>query len=183
MIWLALVAAAAAAGADAETPDAGAPYVPSPHEIVERMLELGDVGPGDYLIDLGSGDGRIVLAAARTRGARGLGIEIRGDLVEQARKSARKQDVADRVSFVEQDLFEADLSRATVVTVYLLPETVGRLRSKLLRELAPGTRVVSHDYPIEGWNAERFEQLEHPAKVQVTGVARTNLYLYRVPGE
>jgi hypothetical protein len=141
------------------------------------------VGPEDYLIDLGSGDGRIVLTAAKVFGARGLGVEIREDLVDQAARAARAEGIADRVRFVRQDLFETDISEATVVTIYLLPETVNRLRDKLLWELDPGTRVLSHDYPIEGWSAEEVVHLEREDKVAVTGVARTNLYLYRVPAD
>lgn len=183
--WLVLLAACAAAAQSedgahpVETPDA--PYVPSPHSIVSRMLELAEVTASDHVIDLGSGDGRIVLTAAKVFGASGLGVEIREDLVERSRQAARREGVAERVRFVRQDLFETDIAAASLVTVYLLPETLSRLRGKLLRELAPGTRVLSHDYPIPNWNAEHFEQFEHPAKVDVTGTTRTNLYLYRVP--
>jgi hypothetical protein len=160
-----------------------APYVPSPQSIVSDMLELAGVGPEDYLIDLGSGDGRIVLTAAKEFGARGFGVEILDDLVEAASRSARQLGIADRARFAKQDLWATDLSEATVVSLYLLPDTVNALRDKLLAELAPDSRVVSHDYPIEGWTAERFVQLEHEDKVEVTGVARTNLYLYRVPAD
>jgi SAM-dependent methyltransferase len=160
-----------------------APYIPSPTSIVDQMLELANVGPDDYLIDLGSGDGRIVLSAAKEYGARGLGVEILGDLVELATRSADELGIADRVRFVQEDLFEVDLSAASVVTMYLLPDMVNRLRDKLLRELAPGSRIVSHDYPIEGWPAERMIQLEHEEKIAVTGVPRTHLYLYRVPAD
>lgn len=176
-VWLACSAGAA----ESETEDS--PYVPSPHSVVAEMLALAEVGPEDYLIDLGSGDGRIVLTAAKVLGARGLGVEIREDLVALSREAAVAQGVADRVRFVQQDLFETDISEATVVTLYLLPDTVNRLRDKLLWELEPGTRVLSHDYPIEGWKSERMIRLEHPDKVAVTGVPRTNIYLYRVPAE
>jgi hypothetical protein len=179
--WLAMAASPvpAAAPEDLET----APYVPSPQSIVSQMLELAGVGPEDYLIDLGSGDGRIVLTAAAELGARGLGVEILDDLVRAASRSAQQLGVADRARFVNQDLWETDLSEASVVTLYLLPDTVNALRDKLLAELAPDSRVVSHDYPIEGWTAERFVQLEEEDKIDVTGVARTNLYLYRVPAQ
>jgi hypothetical protein len=164
----------------AEVPFA-APYVPTPDSIVQEMLELAEVGPDDYLIDLGSGDGRIVVTAARDFGARGMGVEIQADLVAAAIRSASEHGVTRRARFAQQDLFATDLSQATVVTMYLLPETVNRLRDKLLTELAPGSRIVSHDYRVEGWRAEESLTLEHPDKVDVTGVARTQLYLYRVP--
>ncbi|MFU8814733.1 MAG: SAM-dependent methyltransferase [Pseudomonadales bacterium] len=160
-----------------------APFVPTPDDIVDEMLELARVGPDDYVIDLGSGDGRIVLTAAREHGARGFGVEMDEDLVALSSRSAQQQGVDDRVRFVQQDLFATDISEATVVTIYLLPETVNRLRGKLLEELEPGTRIVSHDYPIEGWASERVVRLEHEDKVAVTGLARTNLYLYRVPAD
>lgn len=168
---------AAGAASDLEV----APYVPSPQGIVAEMLRLADVGPEDFIIDLGAGDGRIVLTAAKEFGARGLGVEILQHLVESASRSAQQLDVAERAQFVRQDLWETDLSPASVVSLYLLPDTVNALRDKLLTELAPDSRVVSHDYPIEGWTAERFVELEYQDKVEVTGVARTNLYLYRVP--
>lgn len=169
-------------GADAPRDTAtGAPYVPSPQSIVARMLELAGVDGSDFVIDLGSGDGRIVLTAAKVFGARGLGVEIREDLVRQSRQAAARLGVDDQVRFVHQDLFDTDLSGADVVTIYLLPETVNRLKGKLLRELRSGTRVVSHDYPIEGWQPRQVVRLEHPAKVDVTGVERTLLYLYELP--
>jgi SAM-dependent methyltransferase len=181
MIGAGLGAAALVQADDRTEPAEQAPYIPSPRSIVDQMLELANVGPADYLIDLGSGDGRIVLTAAKAFGARGLGVEILGDLVELATRSADELGIADRVEFVEEDLFEVDLSAASVVTMYLLPDMVNRLRDKLLRELAPDSRVVSHDYPIDGWTVERFIQLELEEKIEVTGVPRTNLYLYRVP--
>jgi protein-L-isoaspartate O-methyltransferase len=178
-----LVALPLAGAAGAATELEVAPYVPSPQGIVAEMLQLADVGPEDYIIDLGAGDGRIVLTAAKEFGARGLGVEILEHLVESASRSAERLGVADRASFVTQDLWETDLSPASVVSLYLLPDTVNALRDKLLTELAPDSRVVSHDYPIEGWTAERFVELEHEDKVEVTGVARTNIYLYRVPAD
>jgi hypothetical protein len=164
-----------------EEPRSVSPYVPSPESVVAEMLELAEVGSDDYVIDLGSGDGRIVLTAAQVFGARGMGVEIEPDLVALANATAREQGIADRVEFVVRDLFETDLSAASVVTMYLLPEVVNALKGKLLRELEPGARVLSHDYPIEGWDAERFVQLDLEEKIEVTGVSRTNLYLYVVP--
>lgn len=173
----------ASAGEAAAGSPSGAPYVPSPHSIVTRMLELAGVNEDDFVVDLGSGDGRIVLTAAKLFDARGLGVEIREDLVRQSRRAARRQGVEGLARFEKQDLFETDISDATLVTVYLLPDTLTRLRGKLLRELAPGTRVISHDYPLDNWTPERFVQLDHPEKVEVTGTSQTNLYLYRVPAD
>lgn len=179
--WI-LIFVLAAAGCGDEYGDLPvAPYIPSPESVVTDMLELAGVGPDDYLIDLGSGDGRIVLTAATVFGAGGLGVEIREDLVALSNHAAQAQGVADRVTFRNQDLFDTDISRASVLTMYLLPETVNRLKGKLLRELEPGARILSHDYPIEGWEPERFVQMNLDDKIPVTGVTRTNLYLYRVP--
>lgn len=139
------------------------------------------MGADDFLIDLGAGDGRIVIAAARLHGARGLGVEIDPALVARARANAERQGVAEQVSFAEQDLFETDLSPASVVTLYLLPEVVNALKPKLTRELEPGARVVSHDYGIDGWHAARVLRLDVEEKVAATGVPRTVLYLYVVP--
>jgi len=158
-----------------------APYIPSPDGVVAEMLELADVGPDDYVIDLGSGDGRIVLTAAKVFGASGLGVEIRPDLVELSNDAAREQGLADRVEFLAQDLFVTDISPASVLTMYLLPEVVNRLKGKLLAELKPGTRVLSHDYPVEGWDHQRQVEMQHDDKIAVTGVSRTLIYLYVVP--
>lgn len=176
---LAITLLAACNPGEAEAPTA--PYIPSPDGVVAEMLEMAGVGPEDHVIDLGSGDGRIVLTAARVFGASGLGVEIRPDLVDLSREAAREQGVADRVNFIVQDLFDTDLSEASVVTMYLLPGMVNRLKDKLLAELQPGARVLSHDYPIEGWDYQRFVQSQRDDKIPVTGVARTNLYLYVVP--
>jgi ribosomal protein L11 methylase PrmA len=115
------------------------------------MLELAEVTEDDVVYDLGSGDGRFVIAAAKEFGARGVGIEIDSQLVEQARNNARQAGVEDQVEFRQRDLFEANLHEATVVTMYLWPTMTDRLRPKLLSELSPGTRVVSHDFDIDGW--------------------------------
>src|SRR5204862_3639029 len=136
----AMLLSASAVAADL-TPikDAG-PYVPSPQSVVSDMLRYADVGANDFLIDLGSGDGRIVLTAAKVFGARGFGVDIKEDLVKRANEAAHNEGVADRVKFVKQDLFETDVSQATVVSMYLLPDTVNMLKDKFLRELKPGTR-------------------------------------------
>lgn len=130
-----------------------APYVPTVDEDVELMLEVAGVGPGDYVIDLGAGDGRIVIAAAR-RGAFGHGVEIEPELVDVARRSARAAGVAERTAFVQGDVFEADVADASVVTLYLFPDANIALRPKLLSDLAPGTRVVSNSFDMGEWRPD-----------------------------
>jgi SAM-dependent methyltransferase len=127
------------------------PYVQTPDRVVHEMLALAAVRPDDVVYDLGAGDGRIVIAAARWRGARGVGIEIDPDLVRQARRDAERAGVADRVRFEVADLFAAPLDDATVVTLYLSPELNARLRPRLLAELRPGARIVSHQFPMADW--------------------------------
>lgn len=176
---LALLAIAGSAVAQAPA----APYVPTPNAIAERMLTLASVGPDDFLVDLGSGDGRLVIAAvAKHKARRAAGIEIDAQLVEQSTQRARDAGVADRVSFVAGDLFAADLRQATVVTLYLVPGIMEKVEAKLRRELEPGTRVVSHDYPLPGWKAMDVVTFDAEEKVAITGVATTVLWLYRVPG-
>jgi hypothetical protein len=162
--------------------DAG-PYVPSPQSVVSDMLRYAEVGPSDFLIDLGSGDGRIVLTAAKVFGARGFGVEIKEDLVRLSNETAQKEGVADRVRFMKQDLFKTDMSQATVITMYLLPDTVNLLKDKFLNELRPGTRIVSHDYPLTGWIPEKYVQMDLEDKVQISGVTTTLIYLYIVPAK
>ena len=164
------------------TKDAG-PYVPSPQSVVSDMLRYADVGPDDFLIDLGSGDGRIVLTAAKVFGARGFGVEIKDHLVKQANEAAQKEGIAERVRFLKQDLFKTDVSQATVITMYLLPDTVNLLKDKFLAELRPGTRIVSHDYPLTGWIPEKYLQMDLEDKVQISGVTTTLIYLYVVPAK
>lgn len=146
--------------AETDTTTKGAPFVPSPTHVVWKMLELANVSKNDVVYDLGSGDGRIVIAAAKEFGARGVGIEIDPDLVKKARAKARELGVADRVEFRQGDLFNADLSDATVVTLYLWPDMNNRLRPKLKTELDPGDRVVSHSFDIDGWEADSTVSLE-----------------------
>jgi SAM-dependent methyltransferase len=134
------------AGKPAETP-----YVATPEPVVAAMLKMANVTRADVVYDLGSGDGRVVITAARDFGARGMGVEIDPALVAEARENARRARVTERVRFVQQDLFDVDISEATVVTLYLLPEVNLRLRPKLLRELRPGTRIVSHRYDLGDW--------------------------------
>ncbi|AKC88329.1 RNA methyltransferase [Pseudoxanthomonas suwonensis] len=134
-------------------------YVPTPEHVVEAMLKLGEVKRGDVLYDLGSGDGRIPIAAARKFGVRGTGIEIDPERIREANANAREAGVADLVTFREEDLFEADFSEATVVTLYLLDSLNEKLRPKLLAELKPGTRIVSHDFRMGDWQPEQTVEI------------------------
>jgi ubiquinone/menaquinone biosynthesis C-methylase UbiE len=127
------------------------PFVPTPEKVVDGMLELAKVGPRDVVYDLGSGDGRIVITAAKKHGARGVGIDIDPQRIKEARDNARRAGVADRVEFREGDLFKADISEASVVTIYLLSGVNLQLRPKLLAELKPGTRIVSHAFDMGDW--------------------------------
>lgn len=140
------------------------PYVPTPQNVVDMMLEVAKVGPKDYVIDLGSGDGRMIITAAKKRGARGFGVDLDRHLVDRANKLAAKAGVADRAKFYDRDLFETDLSRATVVTIYLLPEVNLMVRPKLLDTLKAGTRIVSHDYDMGEWQPELAMTLDAPDK-------------------
>ena len=135
-----------------------APYWSSPHEVVDCMLDLADVGRGDVVIDLGAGDGRIVIAAAG-RGARGVGMDYDPQRVAEANANAQIAGVRDRVTFIEGDIRDADLSEATVVTLYLLPESNIELLPKLTRELRPGARIVSHDFDMGSWLPDQTVRL------------------------
>ena len=135
------------------TPDV--PYVPTPHEVVAEMLKMANVTKDDAVYDLGCGDGRIVIAAAKEYGARGIGVDINPQRIAEANENAEKAGVTDRVKFMTQDLFETDLSEATVVMLYLLPDVNLKLRPKLFRELKPGTRIVSHSFDMGDWKPER----------------------------
>jgi phospholipid N-methyltransferase len=159
------------------------PYVPSPQSVVTDMLKLANVSEKDFVVDLGSGDGRIVLTAAKVFGARGFGVEIQEKLVKLANEAAQKEGIADRVQFINQDLFKTDISQATVLTMYLLPNTVNMLKDKLLAELRPGTRILSHDYPLAGWLPERYVSMDLEDKVAISGVTTTLIYLYLVPAK
>ena len=136
------------------------PFVPTPVEVADRMLEMARVKPGDVVYDLGSGDGAIIIRAAKRFGAKGIGIEIDTDLVRKAQDKARQERVEHLVEFRVQDAFTVDVSPATVVTLYMLPEFNAKLRPILDRQLRPGSRVVSHDFPIEGWVPDRTERVK-----------------------
>jgi hypothetical protein len=181
-LLVALLFSSAAHAQDKAPVDAG-PYVPSPQSVVADMLSLAQVGPKDFVIDLGSGDGRIVLTAAKVFGASGFGVEIKDNLVREANEAARIQGVADRAKFFTRDLFKTDISKATVLTMYLLPNTVNMLRDKLLTELRPGARILSHDYPLSGWLPEKYVQMDLEDKVAISGVTTTLIYLYVVPAK
>ncbi|NHC34678.1 SAM-dependent methyltransferase [Scytonema millei] len=146
------------------------PYVPTPQPVVERMLEIAKVNRHDVVYDLGSGDGRLVITAARKYGARGVGIDINPRRIQEANTNAKEAGVTDLVEFRQQDLFQTDLSSATVVTLYLLPRINLKLRPKLLQELKPGTRIVSHNYDMGDWKPERVEQING-----------STIYLWTVP--
>ena len=139
--------------------DGEVPFVRTTPEVIERMLEMAQVKPGDVVYDIGSGDGAIIIYAAKKFGVKGVGIEIDEDLVLKARDNAFREKVEHLVQFRAQDAFTADVSPATVVTLYMLPEFNAKLRPMLERQLKPGTRVVSHDYPIEGWVPDRVERV------------------------
>lgn len=146
-------------------------YTPTRHNIAEAMLTLAGVTKDDVVYDLGSGDGRLPILAAQLHGARGVGIEIDPQLVAVSRTNANDAGVSDRVTFVEGDLFTADISRATVVTLYLSLSVLRQLEPKLKSELRPGTRIVSHQFWIPGWPAERTIRVD-----------ASELFLLRVPG-
>ncbi|MCL4640418.1 MAG: class I SAM-dependent methyltransferase, partial [Olivibacter sp.] len=149
--------------------DKDVPYVPTKQEVVEAMLTLANVGPNDMLYDLGCGDGRIVVTAAKKFGAKAVGIDIDPERIQEARENAQKAAVENKVAFLQQDLFKADFSKASVVSLYLLPSVNIKLRPKLL-QLKPGTRVVSHAFDMGDWK---------PDKQMVVG--NSTIYLWTVP--
>ncbi len=161
-------AGAQEAGAPLRGPDVI--FVPTPNDVVSKMMELAKVTKKDTVYDLGCGDGRIVITAAQKYGARGVGIDIDPDRVAEATENAMKAGVSDRVKIIRGDLFEADISGATVVTLYLLTDLNLKLRPKLLRDLNPGTRVVSHAFSMGDWKPER-----------TADVSGTTVYLWRIP--
>lgn len=154
------------------------PYVVTPQSVVDAMLELAAVGPHDSLLDLGSGDGRIVITAASRWGTKGLGIDNDPSLVELARRNARRAGVADKARFAEQDLFDTDLTQATVITMYLLPDVNMKLRARL-QQLRPGTRIVSHDWDMGDWVPQRTIEVASPGKT-VAPRDRSRLMLWVV---
>ncbi len=181
MLWLAplpVPAGLALAQPVEVAPVAGAPYVPTPWPVVRAMLELARVGETDFVLDLGSGDGRMVIEAARSRGARGLGVEIDPDLVLSSNDEARQLGLSPRVAFERRDLFETDLSPATVVTLYLLPRLLMELQPRLAR-LRPGTRIVSHDFRLGDWKPDATVKVDVPDRA--FGPPFSTVYLWVVP--
>jgi SAM-dependent methyltransferase len=149
---------------------ADVPFVPTPQVVVDEMLRVAAVGPQDVVYDLGSGDGRVVITAAKKFGARGVGVELDDHLVIQSEEAARQAGVEQRVKFLHQDLFKTDLSEASVITMYLLPAVNRRLRPQLL-DLRPGTRIVAHDFDLDDWKPDQ------------TTTVRKNVFLWVVPAK
>ena len=156
-------------------------YVPTPQIVVEEMLRMAKVGPQDFIIDLGSGDGRMVITAAKKFGARGFGVDLSDDLLRESNGNALVEGVKDRARFIKENLFETDLKQATVITVYLLPEMNQKLRPKILN-LKPGTRVVAHDYHMGDWLSDQDKEIIVPEKTVGTP-GRSYIYLWIVPAK
>jgi len=178
--WIVLLALASPVWADEA--EWRPPFITTPPEVVERMLQLAGTRAGDLVVDLGSGDGRIVIAAAQKFGARGLGIELDAALVEKSRENAKRMKLEERVRFVEGDVLRADISGASVVTVYLLPALMVQLQSRFLDHLAPGTRIVSHSFTMAGWPPDRSEMVKLSARHPGQG-DESRLYLWIVPAD
>lgn len=156
------------------------PFVPTPVEVVDRMLEMAEVNERDVVYDLGSGDGRIVIRAAKRYGARGVGIEMDRELVEQARAKAREEGVSHLVEFRVEDALQTDVSPATLVTLYMLPWFNAKMRPIFDRQLKPGARVVAHDYDIEGWVPTKVEKMA-TIENKVGGAKHQHtIYLWRI---
>ena len=170
---IALLAASAGLPCPAQQFENLAPYIPTPQSLVETMLEYGAVKSSDVVYDLGSGDGRVVITAARNFGARGVGVEMIPELCRTAERRIRELGLQDRVTIVQGSALHVDLSPATVVTMYLLTSSNERLRPNLEKYLKPGARVVSTDYPVRGWNPARL-------KVVKTGSTEHKIYVYEI---
>jgi len=181
LAWLALACpcAAIAQGLDKEL---DTPYVPTPQAVVDKMLDMAQVKAGDMVIDLGSGDGRIMITAAQRHGAQGFGVDIDPRLVQRSNDEARRVGVADRVKFLRQDLFNTDFHETNVLTLYLLPDVNIALRPKILADLKPGTRVVSHDYDMREWRPDAEATV--PAPDKKVGMRKESMvYLWIVPAK
>jgi hypothetical protein len=158
---------------------ADVPYVATPQNVVDAMLELAQVGPNDFLIDLGSGDGRIVITAAKKYGARGFGVDLDGALVSEARREAQRQGVTDKAEFYARNLFITDIAKATVLTTYLFSQVNIELRPRVFSELKPGTRVVSHEFDFGNWKPDAHVRVPVPRKPY--GPPSSDVYLWIVP--
>ena len=178
MLILGVSQAAAQRGERKRQPDV--PYVPTTEEAVRAMLKLADVKKADIVYDLGCGDGRIVIAAAKTYGARGVGIDIDPDRIREARANAKKADVENLVRFEENDLFQADFREATVVTLFLLPSINLKLRPKLLQNLKPGTRVVSNTFDMGTWRPEKEQSLPGADDDEIGSLSH-KFFLWKIP--
>lgn len=169
----------AGAGSALGQPALDVPYVPTAPGVVEAMLDIAKVGPRDYVVDLGSGDGRIVIAAAKQRGARGFGVDLDEFLVARARDAADRAGVGEQVKFFAGNLFLTDISRATVLTMYLFPSVNLQLRPRLFADLRPGTRVVSHDFDMSQWRPDA--ELTIPVPDKPYGAPESQVYLWVIP--
>jgi len=174
-----LLALPSGAPAADQHPHADVPFVPTPPVVIDAMLELARLQPEDYVIDLGSGDGRIIIAAAKKYGARGFGVEIDQNLVAAARREARRQGVAERAQFQGENLFLTTLDRATVITMYLYPGLMLQLRPRLFEQLKPGARIVSHDFDMEPWQPDARVTVPVPDKPY--GPPSSEVYLWIIP--
>lgn len=180
LAWAALAILPLGASAQDALKELDTPYVPTPQVVVDRMLEIARVKAGETVIDLGSGDGRIMIEAASRYGARGFGVEIDPLLVKRSNENAARAGVADRVKFLQQDLFKTDFHEANVLTLYLLPDVNLALRPKILAELKPGARVVSHDYGMGEWRPDAQETVAAPDK-KVGARKESQVFLWTVP--
>jgi SAM-dependent methyltransferase len=179
--WAAAAIALAPALAAADVERTGGPFVPTPQTVVDAMLDLAKVTKDDFVIDLGSGDGRIVLTAAERYSARGVGVDIDPELVEKSNAEAKKRGIGERIKFIRKDVLQADVANATVLTLYLLPGMMQNLQTKLVRELRPGTRIVSHDFAFGDWKADREVSVDVPEKFGQPGQWKSTLYYWIVP--
>lgn len=166
------LASAFAVSASAQTVQRDVPYVPTPEHVVKRMLELADIKKGEFMMDLGSGDGRIAIAAARDHGARAVGIDIDPQRIKEANENAMKAGVTDMVTFKQENLFTTSIKEADVITMYLLTSVNAKLQPRLLNELRPGTRVVSHAFNLGSWEPDIHEVVDG-----------RNVYLWVVPAK
>jgi tRNA G37 N-methylase Trm5 len=173
-LLLVLVVAHAVAQTTTQTKPLDVPYVPTPDAVVMEMLKAANVTKNDVLYDLGSGDGRIVITAAQKFGARGVGIDLDPIRIREAEENAKTAGVTDKVKFINGDIFDADIRAATVVTMYLLPDINMKLRPKLLSDLKPGTRIVSHNYDLGDWTPKSHKSLE-------VNSTRHDVYFWVVP--
>jgi hypothetical protein len=178
--WLAAALLSSSGFAQGLGKELDTPYVPTPQVVVDRMLDMAQLKSGETVIDLGSGDGRIMIEAASKYGARGFGVEIDPRLVKISNERALKAGVADRVKFLQQDLFKTDFRDANVLTLYLLPDVNLALRPKILAELKPGSRVVSHDYGMGDWRPDAEETIAAPDK-KVGARKESQVFLWTVP--